>query len=92
MEARKLTPIHPGEILLEEFMRPTGSSLPQLANSLGVQDSELDAVLRGCSPITEALANALAKVWGTSPEFWINLQRSFDERSNRSNGAVMNVR
>jgi antitoxin HigA-1 len=89
MEARKLKPIHPGEILFEEFMQPSGSSLPQLASSLGVQDSELDAVLRGQCPITEVLAQALARVWGTSPEFWTNLQRSFDERSNFSNGATM---
>lgn len=70
--------IHPGEILLEEFMRPIGLSQNRLAMDLTVPVKRINAVVRCRRPITADLALRLSKYFKTSVEFWVNLQNHYD--------------
>lgn len=70
--------IHPGEILLEEFMRPIGLSQNRLATALSVPVKRINAVVRCKRPVTADLALRLSSYFGTSVEFWLNLQNSYD--------------
>ncbi len=74
----RLPPIHPGEVLREELMRPYRLSVPRLAQALGVSASRLRAVLAGRTPITADLALRLGRYFGLSPAFWLNLQQHYD--------------
>jgi antitoxin HigA-1 len=74
----KRTPTHPGEILLEEFLKPKGISQIDLARKIGVPIQRINTLVngkRGCSAETAIL---LSKALGTTPEFWMNLQTAFD--------------
>ena len=68
--------IPPGEILLEEFMRPLGLSAWALAAKLNIPEEDLSALIEGRSPLTEDLARKLANFFGTSTQFWMNLQKN----------------
>lgn len=72
--ATKLPPVTPGEILLEEFMRPLGLSARQLARALGVPVNRVSQIIKGQRAITASTALRLARYFGTSPELWLNLQ------------------
>jgi addiction module HigA family antidote len=72
------TPTHPGEILREEFLLPLGLSPATLGKHLGVRTQHLNAIMRGERPVTPPMAWLLAQTFGTSPEFWANLQSAFD--------------
>lgn len=76
--ARCLPPIHPGEILQEDFIAPLGLSVYALAGALNVPRSRLSDIVRGRRAITTDTALRLARYFGTSPEFWLNLQASHD--------------
>ena len=76
--AKLLDPIHPGEILLEEFMKPLGVSQNKLARDLDVPPKRINAVVNGKSGVTADTALRLAKYFGTTPEFWMNLQALYD--------------
>lgn len=69
-----LPPVTPGEILLEEFMRPAGLSARRLAQALGVPVNRVSQIIKGQRVITASTALRLARYFGTSPEFWLNLQ------------------
>jgi len=71
-------PVHPGEMLLEEFLRPTGVSQRQFATKLGWTAAKLNELVKGKRGITAETALDLAKVLGTSPEVWMNLQMTWD--------------
>lgn len=73
-----LTPIHPGEILKEEFMQPLGLSANAVAKAIGVERSRIAAIIRGKRSITADTALRLAKAFQVTPEFWLNLQRRYD--------------
>ena len=73
-------PIHPGEMLLEEFMRPTGVSQRQFAAKLGWTTAKLNELVKGKRGVTAESALDLAKALGTSPEIWMNLQMMWDLR------------
>jgi len=75
--ARKLTPISPGEILLEEFMKPLGLSQNRLARELDVPPVRIHAIVHGRRVVTPDTALRLARYFGVSPEFWINLQTRY---------------
>lgn len=75
MRTRK--PIHPGEILSEEFMVPFGLSANKLAHSLGVPTNRITTVINGTRSITADTALRLAKAFGTTPDFWMNLQSQY---------------
>ena len=81
----KLPPIHPGEILSEEFLVPMSISRNQLAIDLGVPASRIDQIVKGKRSITADTAIRLAIYFGNSPEFWINLQTGYDLDSQSGN-------
>jgi addiction module HigA family antidote len=78
MLPRKRTPTHPGEILSEEFLRPLGISQVALAEHLGVPVQRINELVRGKRGVTPATAWLLAGAFGTTPEFWLNLQSNHD--------------
>jgi antitoxin HigA-1 len=75
---RKLSPVHPGEILTEEFLAPVAVTKNQLAIALGVPASRIDQIAKGRRSISADTAVRLALYFGNSPEFWLNLQSSYD--------------
>jgi len=77
---RVLDPIHPGEILHEEFMKPLGISINRLARDIAVPPGRISAVVNGKRAITADSALRLAKYLGVSPELWLGLQAEFDLR------------
>ncbi len=75
-----LDPIHPGEILLEEFMKPLGISINALARHLRVPPNRISAIVNGKRGITADTALRLSRYFSNSAEFWLNLQSSCDLR------------
>jgi len=75
---RKLAPVHPGEILLEEFMKPLGLSQTRLGRNLGVSPRRINEIVHGKRSITADTALRLSRFFGTSAEFWLGLQADFD--------------
>ena len=73
----KLSPVHPGEILTEEFLNPLGLTKHQLAIALGVPASRIDQIAKGKRSITADTAVRLSLYFGNRPEFWLNLQSSY---------------
>ncbi len=82
MTARQelLDPIHPGEILLEDFMKPMGISINQLACDLVVPPGRISGIVNGRRAISADTALRLGKYFGVSPETWIGLQADYDLR------------
>ena len=75
-----LDEIHPGEILLEEFMKPMGISARQLAADIDVAPSRISEIIHGKRPITADTALRLGLFFSMEPRFWVNLQTEFDIR------------
>ena len=75
---RDLPPIHPGEQLREEFMKPLGISAYRLAKDLGVPVTRIQAIVVERRGITGDTALRLGRYFGTSPEFWLNMQRDYE--------------
>jgi addiction module HigA family antidote len=75
---KKLAPVHPGEILLEEFMQPLGLSQTRLGRDLGVSPRRINEIVHGKRSITADTALSLSRYFGTSAEFWLGLQADFD--------------
>ena len=73
-----LAPVHPGEVLKEEFMKPLGLSANALARSLRVPANRISAIVNADRGITADTALRLAKALGTTPDFWLNLQKQYD--------------
>ncbi|CAN5368364.1 N/A [soil metagenome] len=82
--ARKLEPIPPGEILLEEFLSPLGISQNQLARDVDIPVSRIAEIVKGRRSITADTALRLGAYFKTSAEFWLNLQTSYDLRRLRA--------
>ena len=80
MAKKLLEPIPPGEILLEEFMRPLGISINALARDIDVPPNRISEIVRGKRSITADTALRLGKYFGVSPEIWLDLQSDFDLR------------
>jgi addiction module HigA family antidote len=78
MAATKLAPIHPGEILLEEFLEPLGISQYRLAKDISVPPRRINEIVHGIRAITADTALRLARYFGTSERFWLNLQIRYD--------------
>ncbi len=74
----RLPPVHPGEILEDEFLRPFGLSVYRLAHALRIPRPRLNEVVRGRRRITTDTALRLARYFGTTAEFWIRLQVRYD--------------
>jgi len=71
-------PIHPGEILREEFLDEYGLTATTLAEAIGVSRQSMNELLRERRALSPEMALRLAKLFGTTPEFWLNLQRNVD--------------
>ncbi len=74
----KLPPIHPGEILDEEFLKPMGITKYALAKAIGVDATRIHSIVRGTRSITAETALLLSRFFGNSAEFWMNLQARYD--------------
>jgi len=74
----KLDPVHPGEILLEEFLNPMEITLKKLAEDIHIPLSKIDEIIQGKSAITADIALRLSKYFGLSERFWLNIQVNYD--------------
>lgn len=84
-KTKRLDPIPPGEILLEEFMRPHGVSQNRLARDIDINPARVNDIVHGRSSITAPIALRLGKYFGTTPELWLNLQSDYELRLARAN-------
>ena len=85
MNAKKINPIHPGEILYEEFLKPMNLSQNRLAMDIRVPARRINEIVLGKRSITPDTALRLARYFGTSERFWLGLQADFDlEKARRS--------
>jgi addiction module HigA family antidote len=78
MSGEKLSPIHPGEILLEEFLKPMNISQYRLAKDINVPPRRINEIVHGKRAITADTALRLGRFFKMSPHFWLNLQNRFD--------------
>ena len=75
---RKLAPVHPGEILLEDFLKPLGLSQYRVAHGISVPPRRINEIVLGKRAISTDTALRLARFFGTSDRFWLNLQTAYD--------------
>jgi len=75
-----MKPPHPGDTLKEEYLAPFGMSVNALAKELGIGAARLNEIIRGRRGVTADTALRLARYFGTTPEFWLNLQAFYDLR------------
>lgn len=88
MTEEKLHPVHPGEVLLEEFLKPMGLSQNRLALDIGVPPRRINEIVLAKRRITADTALRLARYFGTSPQFWLGLQNDYDlDTANESLGS-----
>lgn len=93
MKRKHLNPIHPGEILLEEFMRPLGVSINRLARDIAVPPGRVSAIVNGTRTISADTALRLGRYFGVSPEIWVGLQADYELRlAERTVGAEVEKR
>jgi addiction module HigA family antidote len=85
-------PTHPGEILREEFLVPLGQTQVALAAHLGVPVQRINELVRGKRGVTPETAWLLAQAFGTTPQFWLNLQASYDLAVSRPARRVQRLR
>ena len=78
MIEEKLTPVHPDEVLLEEFLKPMSLSQNRLGLDIGVHPRRINEIVLGKRRITADTALRLARIFGTSPQFWMGLQSDYD--------------
>jgi antitoxin HigA-1 len=76
--AKKLHPIHPGEVLLKDFLKPYKITPYRLAKTIGVAPIRISEIIRGKRAVSAETALLLAKCFGTSPQLWIRLQGQYD--------------
>ncbi len=75
---KMLPPVHPGEVLLEDFMKPLGLSTYRVAKDIGVPTLRISQIVRGHRAVSADTALRLARYFGTSPEVWMRLQAQYD--------------
>ena len=78
MDHKTLPPVHPGEVLLEEFLKPYELSQNRLALSIGVHPRRINEIVLGKRRITAETALRLGRYFGTTPQFWMGLQADYD--------------
>jgi addiction module HigA family antidote len=76
----RLAPVHPGEVLAEDFLEPLGLSANALARRIGVPGNRVSMIVAGKRGVTGDTALRLAAAFGTTPEFWMNLQKGMSWR------------
>lgn len=85
-------PTHPGEILLEEFLNPLGMSQVAFAKHIGVPTQRINEIVRGKRGVTPDTAWLFSQAFGTTPEFWLNLQTAYDLARTRPQRTVERIR
>ncbi len=75
---KRLAPVHPGEVLLEEFLSPMGISQYRLAKDIGVPPRRINEIGHGSRAVSADTALRLTRYFGTSERFWLNLQAQYD--------------
>jgi addiction module HigA family antidote len=84
MPPKRIATIHPGRVVLEEFLAPRGISVFRLANEIGISARRLYEIVQGQRPINADIAHRLAHYFGMSERYWLDLQARFDgTRENR---------
>jgi addiction module HigA family antidote len=78
MNEERMPPVHPGEILLEDFMKPMGITQYRLAKGMNVYPRKINEIVQGKRAVTADTALRLARFFGTSAEVWMNLQSHYD--------------
>jgi addiction module HigA family antidote len=78
MQEEKIKPVHPGEILFEEFLKPLGISQNKVALDIRVPPRRINEIVHGKRRITADTALRLGRYFGTSPQFWLGLQMDYD--------------
>ena len=78
LRKKELPPVHPGEILLEEFMKPLNLSANKLAHSLCIPTNRITSILKGTRSVTADTSLRLCRYFGIEAQFWLNLQSSYD--------------
>ena len=78
MSGKRLPPVHPGEVLLLDFLEPLGLTQYRLAKSLSVPPRRINEIVHGKRAVTADTALRLARFFGTSERFWLNLQTAYD--------------
>lgn len=77
-KSKRLDPVHPGEVLMEDFLKPMELSQNRLALSIGVHPRRINEIVLGKRGITADTALRLAKFFGTSPDVWLGLQKDYE--------------
>jgi antitoxin HigA-1 len=75
---RKMKPVHPGEVLMEDFLKPMGISQYRLAKEISVSARRINEIVHGTRSVTADTALRLGRYFGTSARFWMNIQSHFD--------------
>ena len=83
MARNDLDPVHPGEVLTEDFLKPLGVTQSRLARHIGVTARRVSEIARGKRSVSAETAWLLAQAFGSSPNFWLNLQNQFDLATSR---------
>jgi addiction module HigA family antidote len=78
MKTKKMTPIHPGEVLAEEFLKPMAISQYRLAKDISVAPRRINEIVHGERAVSADTALRLGRYFGMSPQFWLNLQSHYD--------------
>lgn len=78
MLKRTLTPVHPGEILREDYIKERGLTITEVAQGLGVARANLSAIVNERAGISPEMAVKLSEAFGNSTQFWVNLQKNYD--------------
>jgi addiction module HigA family antidote len=78
MTEERMPPVHPGEILLEDFMKPLGITQYRLAKDISVEARRINEIVQGKRSITADTALRLGRYFGVSPQLWLNLQAQYD--------------
>ncbi len=84
-------PTHPGEVLLEEFLQPMGLTQAELANHLNIPVQRVNEIIKAKRGVTPGTAWLLSQAFGTTPEFWINLQTNYDLSKNHPNKTIKRI-
>ena len=92
MQPEKRIPTHPGEVLREDFLVPLGQTQVVLAEHLGISPQRVNELVRGKRGVTPQTAWLLSQALNTAPEFWLNLQASWDLAKNRPTKKIPRIR
>ena len=87
----QFNPPHPGEILKEDYLGPLGITVTSAATGLGIARKNLSAIINSKAGISPEMAIRLSEAFGTTPDFWLNLQKNYDLWKAKNSGIVRRV-